>query len=408
MEIFNVVLHILDSIVSRYARMSCSNCTKNFSFFTRELGCPGCGFSVCSGCLKKTGVVRGKQQKVCNKCFEKQQHPKQNSFVPEPPDALKKRMEKDPLPQMLTQSKSVLKSKSASEDEKLRARLRALQSERSSNTPSSDQVRERLERLKGGRSLAGADTDQRPVYQPPDPRTQVEQSADLVSAVSAEVELESRLPVLTPEQDIEQRLARLRGEQFSVNNNSSSSASTRHSCNNYPDPMKYLSDKPGVSDGYLDIENLDMDEVNKLMKEADDKMNDEARDAVKDLEKDKVIQDQLAKLRIKKTSDNINKDDSDDDSDNDDDESTDNVITRIMAEVRLDERLSPLDTGHGTDRDHRSGPEPEELPWCVICNDDASLRCRDCAGDLFCRGCFRECHSDKYDRNHRTESYKNN
>ncbi len=30
--------------------------------------------------------------------------------------------------------------------------------------------------------------------------------------------------------------------------------------------------------------------------------------------------------------------------------------------------------------------------WCVICLDDATVRCRGCGGDLYCAGCWREGH----------------
>lgn len=48
----------------------------------------------------------------------------------------------------------------------------------------------------------------------------------------------------------------------------------------------------------------------------------------------------------------------------------------------------------------------EELPWCTICNEDATIRCLSCDGDLFCSGCFKEIHAnDEEYREHQTKRY---
>lgn len=49
--------------------------------------------------------------------------------------------------------------------------------------------------------------------------------------------------------------------------------------------------------------------------------------------------------------------------------------------------------------------ETEELPWCTVCNEDATIRCVGCDGDLFCRQCFKEIHDDEEYRQHQTKSY---
>ena len=376
--------------------MSCSSCTRGFSLFTREHGCPGCGFSVCSGCLKATMVVKNKEQKVCNKCFSRAKKPSQQVVV-EPPEALQKRMQQQPLPRTLTQTQQPPRTKLSTEDQKLAARLKSLQAERSSLTPSSDQVRERLDKLK---DLPASHHSSRPVYEVPDQRTNTERSSDLLGAARAEVELEARTaPALSPEEDIQRRLAKLRGE------NTDSRPVPRHQKPSLPDPQQFLASNEDVQP---DLEKISVEDVNKLMQEVDKKMMLEAEKAMKDLEKDKAIQEQLERLKVKSKKPpappgGVEAAEVSEDSE-DDQDPTDRILAKILAEAKLEDRLSPLPLDESGEVG--GGGEPEELPWCVICNDDAVVRCRDCGGDLYCGGCFTELHSDKYDRKHRTERFR--
>ena len=370
--------------------------------FTREYGCPGCGFSVCSGCLKATMTVKNKEQKVCNKCFSRAKNPSQPAVL-EPPEALQKRMQRQPLPRTLTQPQQPPRTKVSTEDQKLAARLKSLQAERSSGTASSDQVRERLDKLKDVAPSHHSHHSSRAVYEKPDSRTNTERSSDLLGALRAEVELEARTaPALTPEEDIERRLARLRGE------NSDSRPLPSQQKPSLPDPKQFLDSS---EDAQPDLEKVSVEEVNKLMQEVDKKMMFEAEKAMKDLEKDKAIQEQLERLKVKSKKPPVPPGDVEgagnvsEDSDEDDEEDpTDRILAKILAEAKLEDRLSPLPLDESGEVG--AGGEPEELPWCVICNSDAVVRCRDCGGDLYCGGCYSELHSDKYDRKHRTERFK--
>ncbi|CAO1430619.1 unnamed protein product [Diamesa tonsa] len=49
--------------------------------------------------------------------------------------------------------------------------------------------------------------------------------------------------------------------------------------------------------------------------------------------------------------------------------------------------------------------DTEELPWCEICNEDATLRCLECE-NLFCVRCFKEFHYEEDYKDHKTAAYK--
>lgn len=47
----------------------------------------------------------------------------------------------------------------------------------------------------------------------------------------------------------------------------------------------------------------------------------------------------------------------------------------------------------------------DEYPWCVICTEDAKIRCFDCDSDIYCLRCFRECHDSLEIKDHKTCPY---
>ena len=118
----------------------------------------------------------------------------------------------------------------------------------------------------------------------------------------------------------------------------------------------------------------------------------------------------------------------------DDDEEEESLINRMIAEAALDSRLE--ESGYNLDaapqasalskrdrEDHRrdlggasvgasaasnywGNDSEDELPWCCICNRDATLRCFDCDDDLYCTRCFSEGHEQFGLFDHRYAPYQ--
>jgi len=377
--------------------MSCYNCTKDFSFFNREHACAKCGFGFCSSCLKHKVLLPNtgtKEQRVCQSCHQLVTRPDTVSKVYAPPEALQKRLDSlsypggQPPVTVYRDRIHNLKRGLSKDDQKIVDRLSQLQAERKGvkSVPSEAEVRERLARLKG--EFSAAPTNPLP---PPDTRADIQRSEDLVKAVAAEVSLdEKHRPVLSPEADIAARLARLRGEpepapQVPFNSKEK----------NLPDPTQFLSSHVG------DIEGKSLDEVGALMSSMHKAAEKEAALAVQELEKDKALREQLEKLKARQAEKCDKDSGSDTGSESDGEAATAKLLKQIMAEQELEEKLGFLQVADG---DFGSS-EPEELPWCVLCNADPSLRCSGCLGDLYCRSCFVEAHKGEDMLEHQTTKF---
>ncbi|EFA06685.2 abscission/NoCut checkpoint regulator isoform X2 [Tribolium castaneum] len=89
-------------------------------------------------------------------------------------------------------------------------------------------------------------------------------------------------------------------------------------------------------------------------------------------------------------------------------EEVDKITKKIMDEVAIEERCpkSKKLTPSSSNEDENNVRSSPELPWCVLCNNDAKFRCFDCGGDLYCSECNVEVHKNWGDTDHKVVPYK--
>lgn len=448
----------------------CYGCGTEFSFFKKEHGCKNCGFAFCSNCLpKKTAVPKLDNTKhhVCNRCFDiltgKMQAESTGSHSP--PAAYVKRVAA--LQQQETQPKEKPKSHSSAAkpqanytglskaDREIAQRLEKLREKPQEVQPVSDkEINERLAHLKGEDPAVHTAPTQ-PVYHPPDRRTQVEQIDDLLEEIASEVDIDSWYP--DPAKDVENRLARLhkdeRGALQDEHNNLD-----KNDMSPQKNFVKNIDVGAGCSKNNITAGNnsagqptsktdVDLAEVEALMARAAQQMEQEAQQALEGMKKDKQLMEQLAEIKRQKNNkggdeqsldsniDNLAVDDDNDDSENEE-EAAKRIMQRFLEEAKLDEQVgeaisagpdSTSKTSKKTEKskakqtkepkkntqaekkaasDDDEYEDPDELPFCCICTEDATIRCRDCDMDLYCARCFREGHKELGFTDHRTSPYK--
>lgn len=290
----------------------------------------------------------------------------------------------------LERLKKEVKPKSIPSQAEIESRLAALKDDPGKPIPSTQEMEDRLAALQG---RAPPSTAPRPVHQLPDTRTQTEKSDDLLNQMKEEVAIdESGGSGILPRE---------------VN-------------------VPALNDL-NQTDGFTDVTNLDPkqleEEKNRLLAEAASALQEENTRAEKILE----VARRLAVLRGEDpeevTLDAYKLPNSDEEIE--EEEAIQRVLKQLTEEAALDEasgfnispdRSIPSVNVQQKPKKTNWAPAPvvapapdsdeEELPWCCICNEDATLRCHGCENDLYCQRCFREGH-DEFDRKeHQTSSYR--
>ncbi|XP_038072254.1 abscission/NoCut checkpoint regulator-like isoform X2 [Patiria miniata] len=372
----------------------CFSCTEKFGIFRREHGCKSCGYSFCSKCLEKSIVIPGKgpkEQSVCNKCYKQLTAPPsekadtgESQHFQEPPEnfkkriaALEKKQNEKSHPSLSEASRK--RGFAKSEDRDIAERLERLKEDRKKmrgRTLSTEEIEDRLHKLKGGPTApASTGSKTAPTHQPPDQRTPHEQTHDLLTQMHEEAAIDAKM-----------------------------------------DGTEITEDTAVIPPGNKE-EDLEQ-EMQKLMQEAKEELKKDKEGLGRDVE----IAARLAKLNTGKTTSVGERGPSggagmEADDEEDEEAASQRLIKQLLEQDELEARTGALGS---TSQDiqpqsttakkpfHGGSalPDPDELPWCCICNEDATLRCHGCDDDLYCKRCFREGH-DGFDlKDHETSSYR--
>jgi len=309
-------------------------------------------------------------------------------------------------------------------DREIAERLEKLKEDRKPKEKVTDKdISARLAGLKGQTFVP----ETKPLYKPPDRRLQPEQVEDLLEEIASEVEIDSHRP--NPAQEVEARLARLRSVDSPTPSKQTGDPS--NDLNQVSNDKSQLYKKNiGFTDD-SNTEETNLADIERLMVTAAQETEDEAKRATEELMRDEKVMERLREIQKKneekkatgsssdQSVDNSNVDESDVD-DEDSDEETKKILARYLAEAQLEQKLERdgFADASNTESDKKQTSasfkpatseefgDDDELPFCCICEEDASVRCVDCEMDIFCQRCYRECHVEIEVTDHRTVPYR--
>jgi len=367
----------------------CFFCLNSFGLFKKQYACSKCGYAACKDCVPHKITLNNRSGLMCRKCYKELHSPAASSGRSSPPANFKRE---------LARKKETHSQQQNNEDLEITKRLEKLKSDMKSSDVSIDELERRVRNL----------------------RTQNHSSVTM--------------------EEIEARLSKLKGEQrppaIRVHSIKAPFTDLR---NAQPARGRNMKRKMQDGGGGPSTSSLDDDEtqVKRLIRQytndvitatssssRQETADDLIRAATNEVEIDRREQrfdDVLAERSAQLRNNNNNGGNIIPVDDVMDEESAE-LIRKILEEEQIEEnaiqvttssnRRMPTNAATTTTttktshhrHQHRQldsddDDEDPPLPWCFMCNDDATIKCVEC-DDLFCRSCYKQVHKDRDMRGH--------
>lgn len=153
----------------------------------------------------------------------------------------------------------------------------------------------------------------------------------------------------------------------------------------------------------------EQEEVDDLLKQYTDEAGIEFNMTMREKKNVEELEQKLRKLKSGEGSETL---DSTTAEPEDDDAVTARIIQKTIAEGQLERKLqSSLEKEDDDDDDELDlsddiTGEDSELPWCIICNENACIKCFGCDGSLYCDACFKQGHEFFNMEDHKFEPFQ--
>lgn len=161
-----------------------------------------------------------------------------------------------------------------------------------------------------------------------------------------------------------------------------------------------LADLKGTTPGSIVKANLLLNDSRSTTEKAEDLL----KQFLEELRIDKNI-DPHTKNDIESGLASLKTDENTVDSDSADEEQ---AVNKLVQRYTEEAALQPVDDINSDDElESPHFDEHDEVnTWCIICNEDATLKCLDCEGDIYCYSCFHKGHEEWNMNHHKPITFK--